>query len=411
MSSPENDAGGDLLGSRTPRDVELDRLAGYPDIPYEKGREGGVLLSDEIAYYATRYRMIDPFIPANLKPAGYELTVGKVYAMNGEYGDLTDGQTIVIEPFAVVVIQTLETLNLPNFLIARWNVRTRWAYQGLLWVGAAQVDAGFRGYLACPLYNLSDTDVSIKFKEAIAVIDFVTTTPPNNYSKPYEWKTRSRVTFREYEPHKLRSAIVTRVTTELDRTKILVDELRENFQQSEQRTRDAVNTETTALQARVDNFTSTTFTVIAVLFAALGLAAARSIESSFWSSTIWLSAIAMWFAMRAYVLTRSRLQFLSQTSDGNRRPTWDLTRVPLWIEVVAGIVLSAVLLGSNYVESKSTTNSLQQLRSESTQAHTEIQALQGVINGNNAELQKLQIENEALRSRLDSIEKPKQPPR
>ena len=97
-------------------------------------------------------------------------------------------------------------------------MRTRWAYKGLLWVGAAQVDAGFRGYLACPLYNLSNKEVELSFGDEIAVMDFVTTTPPTSKSGPfYEWRKRTRVTFREYEPEKLQSALATDVKDRLEK--------------------------------------------------------------------------------------------------------------------------------------------------------------------------------------------------
>ena len=39
----------------------------------------GVLLSDEIIFYAENHNMIDPFDRNNLKPTGYELTVGNEY--------------------------------------------------------------------------------------------------------------------------------------------------------------------------------------------------------------------------------------------------------------------------------------------------------------------------------------------
>ena len=59
-------------------------------------------------------------------------------------------------------------------------------YQGLLWVGALQVDPGWTSYLPCPLYNLSDREVTIRFKEKLFTIDFVRTTPVTSDSIRYE---------------------------------------------------------------------------------------------------------------------------------------------------------------------------------------------------------------------------------
>src|SRR6266403_2283197 len=130
------------------------------ECPMVDGREHapvGVLLSDEIEHYVRTFKMIDPFDGQRLKPAGYELTIGDEYVLGGDKKTLgTDGQ-IRIPSFNVVVIKTAETINLPRFLIARWNIRVLWAYEGLLWVGGPQVDPGWVGHLFCPLYNLSAT--------------------------------------------------------------------------------------------------------------------------------------------------------------------------------------------------------------------------------------------------------------
>lgn len=83
----------------------------------------------------------------------------------------------VIPSYQVAIVQIRETLNLPKFLIGRWNIRVKRAYEGLLWVGGAQVDPGFRGHLCCPIYNLSNKEVRLEFGDTLAMIDFVVTTP------------------------------------------------------------------------------------------------------------------------------------------------------------------------------------------------------------------------------------------
>src|SRR5271170_1852916 len=131
------------------RDYELEAIKSLPEIEFEACHSTGVLLSDEIERYSKDYRLISPFNLSKLKPAAYELSVGALYSIAGKTHELTDTglpAEIVIPPFEVVIVQTLERLNLPKFLIARWNVRVHWAYKGLLWVGAAQVDPGFKGY-------------------------------------------------------------------------------------------------------------------------------------------------------------------------------------------------------------------------------------------------------------------------
>lgn len=197
------------------RQSELERLDQYPDLKTDNhSRKFGVLLSDEIEFYVEEARLIDPFDHENLKPAGYELTVGDEAMLGGEYyslGDSTQDGRLRIPPFEVVVIKTAETLNLPRFIIARWNIRVLWAYKGLVWVGGPQVDPGYVGHLFCPIYNLSNKDVWIKKGDAIALMDFVKTTSfdlehgekdPKLYVRPPK-----RVVLEDYEIDSFQSAL------------------------------------------------------------------------------------------------------------------------------------------------------------------------------------------------------------
>ena len=166
--------------TRQERQAEIERLEKFDDLERD-GRpdETGVLLSDQIEFYVGECRMICPFDPENLKPAGYELTVGDEAMLGGKYRLLEDSTLkgrLTIPPFEVAVIKTAETINLPRFLIARWNIRVAWAYKGLVWVGGPQVDPGYVGHLFCPIYNLSNKPVSIKKGDPIALMDFVKTT-------------------------------------------------------------------------------------------------------------------------------------------------------------------------------------------------------------------------------------------
>ena len=139
---------------------------------------GAVLLDNEIKYYAEqpRYPLIRPFNKANLKPARYQLTLGPEARVGGKTVHIDKENPLVIEPHQAAIVRTYETLNLPRFLIARWNLTIDMVYRGLLWVGALQVDPGWVGYLPCPLYNLSDDTVEIEYREKLFTIDFVRTT-------------------------------------------------------------------------------------------------------------------------------------------------------------------------------------------------------------------------------------------
>jgi hypothetical protein len=200
-----------------------------------------------------------------------------------------------IGPYQVAVIETYETMNMPPFLIGRWNIRVKLAYKGLLWVGGAQVDPGFRGYLCCPIYNFSTKTVVLKFREPLAMIDFVTTTPyKDGECKRFDWRNRRMLLFSDYPP--LDSGIEAEV-----------QKFRESIQAAEKETTKSLddaneNTKTKlgVIHTRIDTFLGLVFTVVAVLFAGLGIVATTSpAERSFINPPAWVAAIALYFALRA----------------------------------------------------------------------------------------------------------------
>jgi len=273
---------------RTLREHEIERLRSLPQFTKLSDDETGVLLSDRIRRYCDGYQLIAPFDPERLRPAGYDLRVGHYYSIGGETKALNDGMELVIGPYQVAIIETYETLNMPEFLIGRWNVRVARAYQGLLWVGGAQVDPGFRGHLCCPIYNLSTDPVHLGFGADLAMIDFVTTTPyEEGKCKRFDWANRRKLVFPEYTP--LSSGIEAEVNKFKRDTK---EELRKADETSRQLFH--------GVQTRIDHFLTLIFTVVAFLFTGLGIVATKgSDQPSFVSSPVWVAGLALYFALRA----------------------------------------------------------------------------------------------------------------
>lgn len=275
----------------------------------------GVLLSDQIERFATNpeFKLISPFNPDRLKPAGYELTIGEDYYIGGEFKKLEDkpGKNLIeIPPFEVVIISTYETINLPRFLIARWNLRVIWAYQGLLWLGALQVDPGWVGRLYCPIFNLSNKIVKLGFKEPIALMDFVTTTPFNEKSKKYD-RPPKRKSIRNYTED-LKSALFTQAGQRLDK-------IEDGFSKFKTDVKSDINISSTKLENKVnefekkiDTYIGIIFTSIAVLIAALSIIATSNPKDtkSILSPSIWLiipvifSIVAFIFASSAFFAKR-----------------------------------------------------------------------------------------------------------
>ncbi len=233
----------------------------------------GVLLSDEIEFYAEHCKLIVPFNRDNLKPAAYELTVGDEYFLNGEYRSLdaaANGDSIIrIPPFEVAVLKTAEILCLPRYIIGRWNIKVKHAYSGLLWVGGPQVDPGWVGNLFCPIYNLSDKPVALHVGDQIAVMDFVKTTP---YDKTKSTKELLRYLYppnrriiEDYQIDDLRSALFTNASQKLVEFE---EEIRN-------------------MTARFQTFTSLSFLIFALMISALAIIPKGNAENLALGTAIW----------------------------------------------------------------------------------------------------------------------------
>ena len=222
---------------------------------------GAVLLDDEIKHYAThsQYPLISPFCEDKLKPARYQLTLGPEARIDGKTVVIDEDRPLIIEPHQVAIVRTYEKLNLPRFLIARWNLRIDMVYRGLLWVGALQVDPGWVGYLPCPLYNMSDSPVKVEYREKVFTIDFVRTSKfHKGANKEYPDKTPSpelNPQIHVYDKDNLRSGPYQAINE--------VNTIQNNVT--------AVDKHVQSLNRRMDISTSVIIVVLGVIVAALAL--------------------------------------------------------------------------------------------------------------------------------------------
>lgn len=179
--------------------------------------------------------------------ASYNIRVGENVAIEGgNHQKVLEYETVTIKPFEVAIIETYEKVKMPLNLIGRWNIRVKLAYQGLIWVGGPQVDPGYCGHLYCPIYNMSDKEVTLKLKDTIATMDFVETTKPdqefkgfNSHVKPFEY----------YKSFKLKSALTTNVQDKMEK----LDEFKDKMEE------------------RLHKLQTTFLTVIGALFATLSI--------------------------------------------------------------------------------------------------------------------------------------------
>ena len=231
---------------------------------------GAILLSDQIHYYIDK---LGPPLLRNpgkkeinqneldecLDAASYKLRLGDEAHVGGEWVRIAKDAPLVIPAHQVAVVKTHEEVNLPRFLIARWNLRVKWVYEGLLWTGGPQVDPGWQGHLYCPIYNLAERQIVIPHKERVFTMDFaLTTTLPEcttteGYTKSGYTKDGYKVSIHKGERGKsIQSHDVNRLRSA-------------PFEQLRQLAN---------LDTRVNSFNTFTFLVLAVVVAAIGVIAA-----------------------------------------------------------------------------------------------------------------------------------------
>ena len=152
----------------------------YIDPKRDDPSRKGMLLSNEIEMFRKNDLLIsEGFKPENLRPAAYTLRIGpKFVDSKGRIGklDAVKKTYFKMEPNSIVYVSTLEKLDLPYYIAARFNLRVKWVYKGILLGTGPQVEPGYRGYLSCPLYNLTDRPIKIEYAQDFATIDFERTT-------------------------------------------------------------------------------------------------------------------------------------------------------------------------------------------------------------------------------------------
>lgn len=248
---------------QSPQPASVDPLADSSSHP--DAYRGAVLLSDQIEFYINDYeppllrrpdgsRLEDMELNGDngcLDAASYKLRLGDEAHVGGVRVRISEDDPLVLPPHQVAIVKTYEVINIPPFLVARWNLRVQWVYEGLLWVGGPQVDPGWRGELYCPMYNLAEREVVIPYMERVFTMDFTRTTPVHDTDASYGYRTKDHKPARKkniqgHDVNRLRSApfeALGRLAT---------------------------------LDTRVNSFISLTFLVLAVMIAAIGVVAALS---------------------------------------------------------------------------------------------------------------------------------------
>ena len=317
-------------------------LEKFPDPKKDPQGEHGVLLGDEIERYAKEFKLIYPFNRENLKAASYRLTVGDEYALGGKKGKLYDKEKdkITIPPFQVAIIKTREIVNLPRFLIGRWNIRVAAAYKGLLWVGGPQVDPGWVGHLFCPIYNLSSEDVELKMGDPLATIDFIRTTTFKKESEKFQFSRPPKRTSLDEYNWKLKSALLTKAGERIDEIEDTLEQFKERAEKNME-----------SFGSRLDISITTIFTCIAFLFAALVIFVTPTGNIPSYPSKWWIyvgffiSIIALSAAIHANAKNRSNYNIAPVDVEERIKRLERFNKFVAIVMIALAIVIILIILG------------------------------------------------------------------
>lgn len=179
--------------------------------------------------------------------------------------------------------------------------------------------------------------MTLGFREGLAEIDFaVTTRFEESLCKKFPWADRDMLVFAQYPP--LSSGIEKKVS---EFQKILdkdredtrqqlgkaAEEMEAQLEKASERSEESFRD----VRTRIDTFLTLIFAVLAVLFAALGIIATRSSEQpAYFNPTVVVSALALFFALLAYVHLRRETPW--------KRQAWPTPAAVALLVAIVGVV-------------------------------------------------------------------------
>lgn len=156
--------------------------------PIGRDEPGAILLCDRIIKLVENDELIviDPhykdightFNKDQLKRAKYDVRLGKAYYQHGDYHLLSDDNPLLtIAPYELVFVESYEVFKMPRNVVAVYDLRVSGCLGGLGLQTGLQLDPTYYGRFFCPLFNFSDKEVVLTYKDHLASVQFVYTTP------------------------------------------------------------------------------------------------------------------------------------------------------------------------------------------------------------------------------------------
>lgn len=125
--------------------------------------------------------------------ASYDLRLGNEYWIPSNHNDgnvfhnsgekvpylCSDNNNVLkIPAFTSIVFSTYEKVKMPNNVAGRFDLRVKWALQGLILQVGTQIEPGYSGKLFGLLHNFSKKEILIPTKSRLLTAEFYYTTGP-----------------------------------------------------------------------------------------------------------------------------------------------------------------------------------------------------------------------------------------
>jgi deoxycytidine triphosphate deaminase len=138
---------------------------------------------------------VDPEQPEKtLKPASCAIPVGGEWLYwptttesddpEGTSGVLGPGEDLWLKPNSIVYVTLAPRFRIPDYIAARYNLRIKHIYRGILVGTGPLVDPGFDGHLSVPLHNLTSNPYLIKGGEPLVWMEFTKLSPNERWTTP-----------------------------------------------------------------------------------------------------------------------------------------------------------------------------------------------------------------------------------